>query len=295
MPLQRLDQTNQTLALRARRQQSALARSRRPRLRRKPPTQQHPRGEALRYRRALLALVDQLADLIRQATSATIERGAAQTRAADPSVRTDAPADDIGEIFDGLEETVFVPEQRRLISRTAGEMTEKTADFNRRQLNRVFESTIGVGIPPVEPYLADTLAAAARENARRITNLLRDQLAQAEETVLSGFRNGLSHREIAKNIQQRVGVTRNRAKLIARDQVSKLNGQLTRQRQTAVGVTEYIWRSSQDERVRETHQDFDGQTYTWAQGSPEGHPGEPINCRCTAEPVLTNLVEEPAA
>jgi SPP1 gp7 family putative phage head morphogenesis protein len=171
-------------------------------------------------------------------------------------------------------------------------MVRGVVGFNRRELNRVFEATIGVGLNPLEPFLDDSIAAATRENVRRITALVRSELDQAEETILSGFRQGLRHTEIMERISDRFHVVESRAKLIARDQVSKLNGELTRLRQTSVGVTKYIWRTSQDERVRETHQEFDGNEYSWETGSPEGHPGEPINCRCVAEPVLTDLLAE---
>ena len=61
-------------------------------------------------------------------------------------------------------------------------------------------------------------------------------------------------------------------------------------RQKEIGVTEDVWRTAGDERVRETHAANDGETFKWSDDTPgpaDGRPGEEINCRCYAEPVLS--------
>ncbi len=45
-------------------------------------------------------------------------------------------------------------------------------------------------------------------------------------------------------------ISNSRAKLLARDQVGKLNGRLTQRRQQDIGVEMYIWSTSRDERMR---------------------------------------------
>ena len=74
---------------------------------------------------------------------------------------------------------------------------------------------------------------------------------------------------------------------ITRDQTQKLNANLNEQRQRQLGVTQYIWRTSEDERVRVTHSDNNGKTFDWA--SPPavtGHPGFDVQCRCISEPII---------
>ena len=61
--------------------------------------------------------------------------------------------------------------------------------------------------------------------------------------------------------------------------------------QTNLGIEKYQWSSSGDGRVRPSHRQFDGKIYTWAEGSPEGHPGDPIMCRCVANAVLAESEE----
>jgi len=95
---------------------------------------------------------------------------------------------------------------------------------------------------------------------------------------------------LAKTIESRYGVTQSQAALIAKDQVQKLNSQLTHDAFVEAGVTKGIWRTSEDERVREAHQEVNGKSYDLEEGlEVDGEttfPGMPINCRCFCEPIL---------
>src|SRR6185436_18478971 len=97
----------------------------------------------------------------------------------------------------------------------------------------------------------------------------------------------------AKDIEERYGVSESKAKMLARDQVGKFNGELTRVRQGRLGVKSFIWRTSQDERVRDSHEEKEGETYEWENPPVDtGIPGADYQCRCTAEPVIEDLAEE---
>ena len=69
-----------------------------------------------------------------------------------------------------------------------------------------------------------------------------------------------------------------------------LNGQLTKERQTDLGVEQYIWRTVGDERVREEHEILDGEVFSWDNPPEPGQPGDDYQCRCTAEPILPEFV-----
>lgn len=47
--------------------------------------------------------------------------------------------------------------------------------------------------------------------------------------------------------------------------------------------THYIWRTVQDSKVRSSHADREGKTFSWTNPPKGGHPGEAYNCRCWAE------------
>lgn len=98
---------------------------------------------------------------------------------------------------------------------------------------------------------------------------------------------------IAKEIEDLLPVRNDRhAMLIARDQIGKLNGAITEATQQAAGITEFVWRSSRDERVRDLHVDLHDTTWRWddlPESGTDGErlpPGLPIQCRCFARPVL---------
>lgn len=55
-----------------------------------------------------------------------------------------------------------------------------------------------------------------------------------------------------------------------------------RLQQDKMGVTEFIWRSQDDARVRPEHQGFDDHQFFWKTPPEDGPPGEAYGCRCSA-------------
>lgn len=164
-----------------------------------------------------------------------------------------------------------------------------TDRFNRQQFHAVFRSVFGVDIFTTEPFLADLLAAWEAENIKLIKSIPSQYLDQLHGKIVAAVRAGKPSKVIAEVVRETFGLPRNRAKLIARDQIGKLNGQLTMARQKNIGVTSYVWRTSLDERVREEHKHREGEKFSWDEPPKDGHPGNPINCRCSAEAVFPDL------
>lgn len=54
----------------------------------------------------------------------------------------------------------------------------------------------------------------------------------------------------------------------------------------ALRVSEYIWHSREDARVRPEHAQYDNHVFSWSNPPKDGPPGEARNCRCTAEPII---------
>ena len=165
------------------------------------------------------------------------------------------------------------------------------ARFNKKQSEKINNSIFGFDIFVDEPWLGDQLQLFASQNAQLIKSLPEQELERVAGTVERGLQQGSRFTDIAKEIQKSFGITHRRAKLIARDQTTKLNASLTRLRQEEVGVEEYIWQTSADERVRPTHKANDGKKFRWDQPPAKtGHPGHDVNCRCVARPVLDKLL-----
>ena len=74
---------------------------------------------------------------------------------------------------------------------------------------------------------------------------------------------------------------------LTRDQTSKTIGGLTEKRHQQLGISRYVWRTSQDERVRASHEANNGRTFEWANPpAGTGHPSSDVQCRCNAEPLI---------
>jgi uncharacterized protein with gpF-like domain len=93
------------------------------------------------------------------------------------------------------------------------------------------------------------LEASTAENVNLIKSIPADYFRKVESLVLGGMKEGLAPTVIAKQIQQETGVTARRAKLIARDQISQLNADLTEYRQAAAGIEFYKSLDADDQRV----------------------------------------------
>lgn len=149
-----------------------------------------------------------------------------------------------------------------------------------------------MGVEVIRAGMEGLRAQWVRENVALIKSVDTRYFTEVEDLVAEAFAAGTPTRELRDAIAQRYGVSRSRASVIARDQLGKLNGEITRRRQMQAGVAEYVWRTSRDRRVRDSHAAREGQVYSW--GGPGPHPGEEIQCRCTAEPVLRQPPRLPA-
>lgn len=125
---------------------------------------------------------------------------------------------------------------------------------------------------------------------RRNLELIDKAMVGYGDDVRRVFRNpdvyGMAPDDLRDLILERADVTKSRASLIARDQTLKLNGAVTRERQTASGIDKYIWSTSLDGRVRDEHKELEALTFSWNDPPEPGHPGEDFQCRCVAIPVL---------
>ena len=136
-----------------------------------------------------------------------------------------------------------------------------------------------------------------RENAKLISSVpsnVATLVAARAATQAQG--GGRSTGLLADKLFSRIA--RVRVRLIARTEVSKASTALTQARSEELDLPWYIWRTSEDARVRLSHRRMDNVLFQWSQPpSPEllvglksqGRyaPGNIYNCRCYPEPLLT--------
>lgn len=137
-----------------------------------------------------------------------------------------------------------------------------------------------------------TVNAWAKTNVGLITSIDSRYFDDVQRVVQETLERGLPTEKLREHLQERYAVSESRARLIARDQLSKLNGEIARERHKQIGVTQYLWTTSGDERVRDRHKELDGTLQRYDdppiindQGD-RGHPGDDYQCRCVGTPVL---------
>lgn len=123
-------------------------------------------------------------------------------------------------------------------------------------------------------------------NVDLITSIDRRYLADVALRVDAAYRDGRPWRWISGELEDRYDVSKSRAQLIARDQLGKLTGQLVQVRNLELGIDSYQWMTSDDERVRRSHERLEGRIFRWDEAPPFGHPGQDFRCRCTSRAVL---------
>ena len=177
---------------------------------------------------------------------------------------------------------------------------ENLANINRKltikEWKKAIRATLGIDIRE-DYYLGDFYKEQIEEwiiqNTDLISTIPNETLAKMKEIVYSGYTSGKTTTKMLKEIQRAYKVSLKHARLIARDQTAKLNGQIQRHQQMDAGITEYIWCTCGDERVRDSHKALDGKKFSWDTPpvNSDGrtcHPGEDYQCRCIGRPVFNN-------
>lgn len=141
--------------------------------------------------------------------------------------------------------------------------------------------------------LVEVLSIRSEEANRLIRNLSQDIHDRIERETLGAIFEGRGNADVAKSLREIEGIGRNRARLIARDQASKLNGAMNEFRQGQAGVTHYKWKTILDGRERPSHHANNERVFAWAQPPQKtGHPGRDVNCRCRAMAIITDDPDE---
>lgn len=179
--------------------------------------------------------------------------------------------------------------------------------FNQIQYQKVINSVLGVDIFLEEPWLIPQLELFANQNAELIQNMTTNEIERVSGYIKRAIQEGSSYDSVVENIEKSFGITRRHAKLIARDQTTKLNGSLTKLRQQESGIKTYKWQTSGDERVRQDHRVLDGKICRWDDptvylnentnkwekrskiGGTNVHTSQDVNCRCIPVPIVEGI------
>ena len=239
-----------------------------------------PKSPEVKYKRQLFALVTKLRKDVNNDIVPLL-------RQLQPEYVNDAYARTLEEAFNRLRlGYIDINENAKIVSNS---FVENVNQNNKNRFYKSIENAVGVNIQSIvqNEGLEDILVATTRENVSLIRSIPEEYFKKIETIVFTGTTQGSTAGSMISQIVKTGKTTQNRAKLIARDQSSKLNSALSQQRQQNLGVEEYVWRTAGDERVRDSHKANNGKVFRW-DNPPKatGHPGQDIQCRCVAQPII---------
>ena len=240
----------------------------------------NPKGPEVKYRKWLQGVVKRLKTDINEQLIPALKR-------LQPEYVNDEYAKTLEQVFEKLKRNYV--DIGRNASIVSSSFTEDVNQVNKKRFYKAMENAIGIDLNNVvqNEGLEDIMFATTKENVSLIKTIPEEYFNKIEGVVFRGTVQGRDATSMIKQIRDIGNVTETRARLIARDQTSKLNSALNQQRSQNLGVEEYIWRTAGDERVRNSHKSKNGKTFRWDDPPKDtGHPGQDIQCRCVAQAII---------
>ena len=192
--------------------------------------------------------------------------------------------------------------------------------YNRDHTMEEMRKSLGIDVAAiVDEAMRDELDIMIIESASYIKSIPNYLVGKVAQRVVDHYKGNPmpENRTLRQQIKEEFKVSDGRAKVLARDQTSKMNTSLAAIRQTNLGIDMYIWKTAEDERVvgrpggkypkisklHRNHWMMQGLLCKWAdptvysddkgktwkkrlQEMPQNHPGVDIMCRCRAAPYI---------
>lgn len=164
------------------------------------------------------------------------------------------------------------------------------------QINQDFlESVKSISmVPELTLQMQENIAVAWGNNLELyIKKWTNQNIIKLREEVATNTYNGQRAEGLIKNIQADYGVSKRKAKFLARQETSLLVSKLREERYKDAGVLLYKWSGVMDERERPDHKLLEDTIQSWdsppivdRSNARRAHPGEDFGCRCIAIPVV---------
>lgn len=193
------------------------------------------------------------------------------------------------------------------------EWDKKTKVFAKKEAMRVTKQTssfVNSNLKNQSPEFAikrsskeldNSLNAIYERNYNLIKTIPQDIKERFESVFLNNV-NNFDQEAIYNQVLTIDGITKRRAKTIARDQVQKAIGEYHATREQALGFEYYEWQTSKDERVstgKGGHRQLEGRIYRYDTPTAVidsygnlGHPSQRVNCRCRRRAVIIKPNQE---
>lgn len=252
----------------------------------------------VRYRREMNALLKYMLDI---ALNELREPETINDALPDYLKSLSAKANRIFDMLDKIDLGAIANAMASRIVNTANNVNRQRFD---KKAGQMFGIDLKGALASSGKAVQDQLEIDRQLNASLIKSVATEFKQEIADTIMTNVQEGQRSTNLITQIKERYNVSQSRAKLIARDQTSKLNGSLVKVRAQALGSKTYVWSCVSDERSRDSHKVLDGKLckigddtvysddngVTWKKRSTiGGYIGEPTsdyNCRCAMLPVL---------
>ena len=196
----------------------------------------------------------------------------------------------------------------------------KVNRYNKEKFMSHMRKALGIDIGAiVDEAMKNELEIMVMENANYIKSIPNYLVGHVADRVVQHFK-GIpmpENRTLRQQIKEEFKVSDGRAKVLARDQTSKMNTSISAIRQVNLGIDCYVWKTVEDERVvgkpggvypkttklHKNHYIMQGLLCKWADPNvysddkgatwkprtaqmPHNHPGDDIMCRCRPAPFI---------
>lgn len=205
-----------------------------------------------------------------------------------------------------------LPEDKNnnVILAALGKTADEAMEFGNKEFEKMLDKGIHVNLPTSAIWWNDMKTSWAEDNYTLITSNANNYVSKINTLTEQAIVNGLSPKKLKEEIYKATeGLTQKHCKLIARDQMGKLNGQITQAQMEEIGLDLYVWSTAFDDRVRDSHAAMEGLLCRWDDASVcsydggktwvdrpsdavQLHPGQDIQCRCVGLSYYPELTAE---
>ena len=278
----------------------------------------YPYGIEAKLYRQLKGYFKPLTDYVTKYINENVE---SLLRGDDNEIRLDAiPGNAFKDMLADLESwiSVYMPDiselpensNNNLIMVGLGKTADEAYKFAEKDFKKELEKGIHIDVPISASWWNEMRNSWAEDNYTLITSNAKNYVSKINTLTEQAIVNGLSSAKLKEEIKKATNsLSDKHCKLLARDQMGKLNGQINQAQMQEVGLDLYVWSTSMDDRVRDSHSIMEGLLCRWDDasvcsydngkswvsrpaGAVELHPGQDIQCRCVALAFYPELISE---
>lgn len=239
-----------------------------------------PLAPEVNYRRELLGLQQEIDSAVEQQIFPLLTYY-------QPKYIQDTPRQDVLKQVDNIINSLFAPVDR-FAKIAASTFVIDVNEVNRERLYQSFQKSFGFSVSTLlkNENIVKPVDAAIDENIKLIKTIPTESLERVKNIISAGMTKGETAGDIRNQLREDFGISERRIRVIARDQTSKINGNLTRIRALEVGSDTYFWIGRNDALERPTHKVNNGKIFSWHKAPATGHPGEDYQCRCYGKLII---------